>query len=142
MAFHGQGIYLKSIAQRKPHFPSISEAHNIIIDTFKNTPFKAHLMFDYYPMHKIRSVPKGVTAFRPENVVAVIALITWKAEDDGEGKYTDRARVIAHNIAEVMNNGQQNIRITKSESIGYSNYGILTRILFQLLSLIEDSHRF
>jgi hypothetical protein len=125
MAFHGQGIYFKSLAQRKPDFTSISEAHRIIIDTTKNTPFKANLIFDYYPMHTVRSVPNGVTAFRREDTVAAIVIFMWKAEDDMEGKYTDRARAIANEIAEVMNNGQRKMLITESESQGYSNYGML-----------------
>jgi hypothetical protein len=127
MVFHGQGIYLKSLAQRRPHFPSISEAHGKIIDACKNTPFKAHLIFDYYPMHKAQSVPDGATAFRREHVIAVIAIMTWKAEDDEEGKYTDQARIIANDIAGVVHKGQQEMLITESESLGYPNYGRLAK---------------
>jgi hypothetical protein len=123
MAFPGQGIYLKSLAQRKPHFSSISEAHTRIIDIHKTTPFKAHLIFDYYPMHKVRSVPESATAFRREHVVAAIVLMTWKGEDDKEGKYTDWARTIANDIAEIINAGQREMLITEPESFGYANYG-------------------
>ncbi|KAF8226547.1 FAD binding domain-containing protein [Tricholoma matsutake] len=122
IAFPGQGIYLKSLAQRKPHFPSIFAAHNKIIDICKSTPFKASLIFDYLPLQKIRSVPDGMTAFRREEVVEVFVLMTWKAEEDEEGRYTDQARVIAHEIAEIVHKGQQKMLITESESLGYSNY--------------------
>jgi len=123
MAFHGQGIYLRSLAQRMPHFPSISEAHGKIIDVCKNTPFKTHLIFDYFPMHKVRSVPDGVTAFRREHAAAVIVLMTWKADEDEEGKFTDRARVHANEIAEIVIKGQREMLMTESESLGYPNYG-------------------
>jgi hypothetical protein len=123
MAFHGQGVYLKCLAQRSPHLPSILEAQSKITDACKTTPFKTVLVFDYYPMHKVRSVPDGVTAFRREDVIAVIVLMLWKAEDDKEDKLTDRARGIANEIVGIMNKGQQEMFITESESLGYSNYG-------------------
>jgi hypothetical protein len=123
MAFHGQGVYLKSLAQRSPHFPSILEAQAKVTDACKHTPFKAVLVFDYFPMHKVRSISDGVTAFRRENVAAVIMLMLWKAEDDKEDNLIDRARGIANEIAEIVNKGQQEMLITESEGLGYLNYG-------------------
>lgn len=131
MAFPGQGIYLRSLAQREPHIHSISEAHERIVEISKTTPFKPHLIFDYYPMHKVRSVPDSATAFRREHVVAVIVLMTWKAEDDKEGKYTDWARVIANNVAEIINAGQREMLITEPEGFGYANYG--RRVRFSVI---------
>ena len=123
MAFHGQGVYLKALAQRGPHFPSIAKAHEKVIEACKNTPFQTKLVFDYFPMHKIRSVPNDATAFRRENVAAVIVLVLWKAEDDKDGGFTDQARKIANEIAGIVVEGQQELHITESESLGYTNYG-------------------
>ncbi|RDB30225.1 6-hydroxy-D-nicotine oxidase [Hypsizygus marmoreus] len=117
MAHHGQGVYMKGVAHRRPIYPSIAEAHAKVIDICKNTDFKANILFEYFSLAKASAVPAGVTAFRRDITPAVVALILWK---DDSPDNTSKAKQMAHEITEIITRSQEGV--TETECLGYSNY--------------------
>jgi len=117
MTFHGQGVYFKGLAHKKPDFESISKAHEKVIEIGKYPDFKGNVIFEYFPLAKIASVPNGTTAFRRDPTPSVMVAILWKTNS---AENSDLARTLAYDIAAVIKGGQS--EITASQSLGYSNY--------------------
>lgn len=115
--FHGQGIYMKGIAHRKPRYESISKAFDHI-QKVSGPEFRANILFEYFPLAKISAVPLDSTAFRRDPTASILVLVMWN-EDTKEN--SDRARDVAYELAEVVVEGQQGVSST--QSMGYSNYG-------------------
>ncbi|KAG6918723.1 hypothetical protein DXG01_012208 [Tephrocybe rancida] len=114
--FHGQGIYMKGLAHRKPHFDSIAKAFSHV-QSVSGPEFKVNVVFEYLPLSKISAVPAGTTAFRRDPTPSVLVLGIWK-EDTEEN--TERGRKVAHELASIVAGGQEGV--TEAQSLGYSNY--------------------
>ncbi|KAG6907434.1 hypothetical protein DXG01_008899 [Tephrocybe rancida] len=114
--FHGQGIYMKGLAHRKPHFESIAKAFSHV-QSLSGPEFKVNVMFEYLPLSKISAVPAGTMAFRRNPTSNVLVLGIWK-EDTEEN--TERGRKAAHELASIVASGQEGV--TEAQSLGYSNY--------------------
>ncbi|KAG6889203.1 hypothetical protein C0995_002663 [Termitomyces sp. Mi166 len=119
VVFHGQGMYMKGIAQRLPHFESDAKAFDYI-QKVSGPEFKVNLLFEYFPLAKVSAVPSASTAFRRDPTSSILALVIWK--DDTE-ENLERGRTVAHELAKVIIEGQQGMSST--QSLGYSNYGKL-----------------
>ncbi|KAF9459412.1 hypothetical protein BDZ94DRAFT_1268376 [Collybia nuda] len=114
---HGSCVYLKGLAHRKPHFPSISKVFDKVIDMAKNTQIQATIIYEYFPLGKIRSIPNGTTAFRRDPTNAVLISITW---EKNLVENNEKARAFAHEFAAIISGGQT--EVSASEGLGYSNY--------------------
>ncbi|KAG6864200.1 hypothetical protein C0991_011625 [Blastosporella zonata] len=114
--FHGQGIYMKGIAHRKPHFDSISKAFEHV-QSVSGPEFKANMLFEYLPLSKISDVPANATAFRRDPTPSILVLGIWKTDTEAN---TERGRKVAHELAQIVKGGQDDM--TETESLGYSNY--------------------
>lgn len=85
----------------------------------KSGEMQSIVMFEYLPCLKINSVAKNTTAFRRETEATnVLAVLIWPG---GGADKSVQAREVAYSLADILNQGQVNL--TKSESMGYSNYG-------------------
>ncbi|KAF8060169.1 hypothetical protein FPV67DRAFT_1674133 [Lyophyllum atratum] len=114
--FHGQGVYQKGLAHRKPDYQSTAKAYEKVIST--STPdFKVNLAFEYFPLGKISSVPQGTTAFRRDPTPSVLVLNLWK---ENTVENTERGRAIAHELAQIVTGGQSGV--SETQSMGYGNY--------------------
>ncbi|KAG5643862.1 hypothetical protein DXG03_009546 [Asterophora parasitica] len=114
--FHGQGIYQKGFAHQKPHYQSTAEAYEKVIDV--STPdFTINLVFEYFPLKKITSVPFGTTAFRRDATPGVLVLGVWKEDSEAN---TERARTVASELAQIITSAQRGM--TEAQSFGYGNY--------------------
>lgn len=76
------------------------------------------MIYEYFPLNKIRSVPNGVTAFRRDPTPNVLVLITWT---ENLVENNDKARIFAHELAAFISQDQPDV--SASEGLGYSNYG-------------------
>ncbi|KAF5378484.1 hypothetical protein D9615_007137 [Tricholomella constricta] len=114
--YHGQGIYMKGVAHRKPHYPSIAKANEKVMHV--STPaFKMNVVFEYFPLGKISSVPQGTTAFRRDPTPSVLVVGLW--QEDSEAN-TERGRTLSHELARIVSSGQSGV--TETQTLGYSNY--------------------
>ncbi|KAG6864277.1 hypothetical protein C0993_009051, partial [Termitomyces sp. T159_Od127] len=114
--FHGQGIYMKGIAHREPRYESIKKAFDHV-QKVSGPDFKANILFEYLPLAKIGAVPSDRTAFRRDPTASILVLVIWK-EDTKEN--SDRGKSVAHELAELVVEGQQGVSPT--QIMGYSNY--------------------
>lgn len=129
MAFHGQGIYQKGLAQRKPDFKSISKAFDKVIELHKNG-LRSTIFYEYFPLAKINSVPSDATAFRRDPTPVICLGFFWKATDTDK---TPVARAGANEISEILAAGQTDL--SASEILGYGNYGACFFVALQPLGL-------
>ncbi|KAG6821660.1 hypothetical protein H0H87_005897, partial [Tephrocybe sp. NHM501043] len=66
--------------------------------------FKANLVFEYLPLSKIGTVPRGTTAFRRDPTASVLVLTIWKEDTEAN---TERGRRVAHELAQIVKGGQE-----------------------------------
>ncbi|KAG6848905.1 hypothetical protein H0H93_012976 [Arthromyces matolae] len=126
--YHGQGVYMKGLAHRKPHFPSISKAFEYA-QSVSGPEFKATVLFEYLPLGKISTVPSAQTAFRRDPTPSILVLGIWQEDTQAN---TDRGRTVAHELGRIISEGQEGV--TSTQVHGYSNYGTSR---FQELFLVD-----
>lgn len=117
MVGHGSNVYLKGVAHRKPDYTSITKAFGRVLDVSKDG-FQANVIYEYFPLSKIRSVPNGLSAFRRDPTPSILITTMWA---DNTTDLTDHARAIAYELAGIITGGQSDI--TSTQTLGYSNYG-------------------
>jgi len=99
---HGQGVYLKGVTHRGPDHPSLEAYTHLIAMIAKKhlykPQFRLRIVFEYFPLSKMNSVPRGTTAFRKNEELNILIVVVWtpgasagarEALDlgDGEGEY-------------------------------------------------------
>ncbi|KNZ77937.1 hypothetical protein J132_02877 [Termitomyces sp. J132] len=108
--FHGQGMYMKGIAQRKPDFESITKAFDHV-QNVSVPEFKANILFEYFPLAKINAVSSNSIVFRRDPMFSVLVLMNW-TENTEEN--------VEHELAKFIVDRQQGVSPT--QILGYSNY--------------------
>lgn len=115
---HGSCVYLKGLAHRNPHYNSIAKAYEKAIELTKNTGLNCGVVYEYFPLGKVCSVPAGTTAFRRDATPGVLVVIVWK---ENTNQNTEMARSSSHKLAEILAGAQP--ELTNVQRQGYSNYG-------------------
>jgi hypothetical protein len=124
---------VKSLAQRRPDYPSTAEVCSKVIEASKNTKekFKVTVMFEYIPLAKVGSVPNDATAFRRVTAPAMVVMLLWDFDENEVEAKTARAREIANGLADVIMKAQSDM--TESESAGYANYCMMVSPLLVVM---------
>ncbi|KAF5326847.1 hypothetical protein D9619_005057 [Psilocybe cf. subviscida] len=116
IAAHGPGTYQKGTGNKSPDFPSLKRAHEKVIETVGSGKINGAVLFEYYPLQKVNTVPREATAFRREMVNNVVLILRW---DQKTVDRTVEARSIGAELLDILQGGQS--ELTTSESLGYSN---------------------
>ncbi|KAG5651066.1 hypothetical protein H0H81_010001 [Sphagnurus paluster] len=111
---HGKGVYQKGFANNHYEYQSIVQAYEKIISV-SSPEFKVNLIFEYFPIGKVISVPLSATAFRRDPAPLAVLLILWTKDAEGT---TERARTIAYDLARIVSGAE----LTEVQNFGYSNY--------------------
>ena len=77
------------------------------------------IIYEYFPLSKVNSVPVNATAFRREMTPNILFIISWKDLHDR----TEEARSVVKKLAQIILEQQVASGLTKSEAVGYTNYG-------------------
>ncbi|EAU84314.1 FAD binding domain-containing protein [Coprinopsis cinerea okayama7 len=115
MSEHGKGQYLKGVSQKSPDYPSMKKIMDKM-DGIAQKKFIPAVIYEYFPLHKVNSVPVHATAFRRETTPNVLLNFTWEGDKDR----TDEARALAKDIIDDVVAGQ--VGLSNSEKFGYTNY--------------------
>jgi len=128
---------MKGLGHRGPDYPCILEAHTRLIDgaAQNHLRFRSTILFEYFPLSKVNSVPRGTTAFMRTGESNVLILIAWTpaaapaacgALDLGETEKgnTDEARELAKELAGILLSGQEE----EGLQLGYTNYGAFASV--------------
>jgi len=107
---------MKGLHQTRPHLDSIRQGYEKVAQFSDNDEFSAALVFDYFPLAKINSVPNGRTAFRRASASNVLIMSIWK-NDTAEN--LEQGRNVAYELSDIISKGQSGI----TENVGYGNYG-------------------
>ncbi|PPR02442.1 hypothetical protein CVT24_001991 [Panaeolus cyanescens] len=114
-AGHGKGVYMKGVAHKSPVYTSIQKAYNRFVQILETGNFQGALLFEYFPLTKIKSIAAGETAFRREDALNIAVLLMWDPSEDR----TNEARPFAHELCETVVSGQ---KMSDTEILGYTNY--------------------
>ncbi|PPQ79510.1 hypothetical protein CVT25_003392 [Psilocybe cyanescens] len=117
MAVHGFGVYQKGVAHKRPHPQAIEQAHNKLVNLIKTGNFNGAILYEYFPLQKINSVPRDATAFRREFASSVLVNLTW---DNSVEDRTQEARKHSYELASLISRDGKDM--TTAETLGYSNY--------------------
>ena len=110
---------MKGVALRAPHYTFMAQTQSLAAEITKNpTPegFRISVGFEYFPLHKVTSVPRSATAFRRDPEPNVLIMVVWVNDSKDS---VDKARGYANAIAGILVGNQAD----KAQSIGYANYG-------------------
>lgn len=142
--YHGQGMYQKGVAHRTPHYPSIQKAYTHLIEAYNQSrsstshgaQFRPAMLFEYFPLKKINSIPRSETAFRRDSTPTVCISFQWDTTASagidlgaGERENVNKARGWARGIAEILLAGQADGALSETEKFAYANYGAQLRFL-------------
>lgn len=109
---------MKGVAHREPNYQSIAKVYEKVISV-SGPDFGVSIVFEYFPLTKISSIPNDATAFRRDPTPTVLFLAKWEGDSENN---TERGRNLARELAPIITGGQ-GPKITKEQSFGYSNYG-------------------
>lgn len=87
------------------------------VDQASQGGFMPAVIYEYFPLQKINSVPIRATAFRRETTPNVLITLSWDPSQDK----TEEARAISKDIIDTIVERQNGL--TSSEKFGYTNYG-------------------
>ncbi|KAG5651060.1 hypothetical protein H0H81_010042 [Sphagnurus paluster] len=113
---HGQAVYQKGSAHPNPKYTSIAQAYEKLISLSK-PGLKVNIVFEYFPLGKVISVPQGTTAFRRDPTPTLLLMAQW---EETSGIDTERAREITHEITSIVAGTQT--ELLEAERFGYGNY--------------------
>lgn len=111
--FRGQGIFLKGGSLRKPEYHSIMQAYEKITSV-SNPKARVHIVFEFFPLGKVLSIPQGVTAFRRDPTATFALMVRWK-----EGYEPEQEKEVANEAISIILNEQ---KLAGSKGFGYGNY--------------------
>ncbi|CAA7266217.1 unnamed protein product [Cyclocybe aegerita] len=120
MVTPGKGGYMKGVAIRHLHTPSMLKAHERLVEVMNNSPFKiGGILYEFFGKKAKKATPEE-TAFRRERAVDnMLILLTWDHDDSTANMEEDARRVAAELGAMVM---QNQLGLTPVEALGYGNY--------------------
>jgi hypothetical protein len=116
MAPYNRGAFMKGLHQTRPHLDTIREGLEKVMQISDNGEFSAALVFDYFPLAKINSVPNGKTAFRRTSGSNVLIISTWLNDTIENLNYGSNA---VSELSNIISKGQSEF----SQNVGYGNYG-------------------
>lgn len=114
MAAPGQNVYMKGAFQPSS-FPrtAFMQAYERVMQLSESSEHIAVLLMEYFPLHKVNSVPDDATAFRRGLRPNVLAVVYWKDDTPEKSRY---ARDAAHSISGII------AEASTVEAMGYGNY--------------------
>jgi hypothetical protein len=109
---------MKGVTQTKPHHPSALQSLERAAQ-LSNDEFSATLVFEYFPLTKIQSVPNDATAFPRAVAPNVLANVAWKHDTPDNLK---QGRDAVNELTGILAKGQAEL-----PGIDYTAYGNYSR---------------
>lgn len=125
----GRGFYFKGTVHKSQHYSSISEAFEHLIKTTcpsPHPPLQATVLFEYFPLSKINSVPNGVTAFLRHPTPGVLILVAWEQDSETDNDMSmamvESARTLSNELCDIIGKTATQDGVTNIQKFGYTNY--------------------
>ena len=80
--------------------------------------FTPTVLFEYFPLAKVNSVPIATTAFRRQLTPSTLTILRWDATHP---ERTAEAKALSSGLEEAFLGAQDGLN--NSEKLGYTNYG-------------------
>jgi hypothetical protein len=114
MSGYGRGAYLKGVTHKRPSVHSMEQILGMLGD-ISQEGFSPAVIYEYFPLQKINSVPVDSTAFRRQLDPNILITFAWEGEEDRSGQ----ARGLVNEIVNVVV-GEDTSNPARN---GYTNYG-------------------
>ena len=97
---HGQNVYMRGVSQSGSPSKDFSQAAVDYVTKFTETgEFRVGLLFEYYPLAKVNSVPSDATAFPRPISGNILTMVFWDELSDEKAK---RAREAVHELGKII----------------------------------------
>ncbi|KAJ3507214.1 hypothetical protein NLJ89_g6435 [Agrocybe chaxingu] len=116
----GQGAYMKGLAVKHLHAPSMLRAHERLSEIMSNSPFKiGGILYEFFGK-KTKFTGAEEAAFRREKAVDnALIFLSWDQDSATKGMEDEARRVAAELVAMVIQNQPG---LTPVEALGYGNH--------------------
>ncbi|KAH6915196.1 FAD binding domain-containing protein [Coprinopsis sp. MPI-PUGE-AT-0042] len=115
MSGYGKGAYLKGVTQKRRDFESMKQIL-AKLDVISQEGFTPAVIYEYFPLQKINSVPVRATAFRRQLDPNILITFAWEGEEDRSAKARDIVNKIVDDIVGPIED------VPNPDRIGYTNY--------------------
>ncbi|KAH9931212.1 uncharacterized protein B0H18DRAFT_872258 [Fomitopsis serialis] len=115
--YHGQGVYNKGVAHRKPEYESVLKAFDRVAELAAGAGPHPVVIFEYFPLHKINAIDSEETPFRRDPVPSVFVAALW-VEDTREN--LERGREMVYDLIGLVKSA--NPQLSAEQQAGYGNY--------------------
>lgn len=118
---HGRCVYFKGVSQKKPDLQSIRKAFDRAIQLSERDGFNVFMVFEYFTLSKIDSVPNGQTAYvRNPGAANVLTNVNWEQDTPDNFKYGMEG---ARELSNIILAGQTGLTEAQNAGFQYGNYG-------------------
>jgi len=118
MLLHGQGRYFKGVSHNKIDAQKVVKMYEKVVEMSReNSGLSPTVLFEYFPLGKINSVPSGATAFRRSSDPSILIAMGWKGISE---ENTERARALVYEFIKIS----QGEKVEASQRLGYTNYDL------------------
>jgi hypothetical protein len=124
IAAHGNNVYMKGVAQTKPSTATAAASFKEYVELSAAHPgfFGSSVIFEYFPLDKIRTVASDATAFRSRGPQSnVLILSHWTGKND-EVRFA-HAKKIIQVLGGIVSSAE--VEPKEDENAGYGNLGAL-----------------
>ncbi|KAH9836777.1 uncharacterized protein C8Q71DRAFT_58980 [Rhodofomes roseus] len=115
--YHGQGVYFKGAAHRRPDYETVLRAFDRAAALNAGPGPNPRVIFEYYPLQRITSHDSGETPFRRDCIPSALVVALW-GEDTQEN--STRGREMVYELIGLLKDA--NPQLSEEEKAGYSNY--------------------
>ena len=113
MARHGQNVYMKGcFAPTAIPRATLHQAFSRAMELSEPEEYTVAVLFEYFPLGKVNSVPDDATAYRRHLAPNVLTMIYAKEESEEAFKYS---RDAAHELCGLITG-------KAADNLGYGNY--------------------
>ncbi|KAI5894316.1 FAD-binding domain-containing protein [Schizophyllum commune H4-8] len=114
---HGQGVYQKGVAHKKPDLDSLQYAYDRVVELAEKEGPTPVILFEYFPLKKIVAKGGDTSAFRRDPYPSILVNAFWK-EDTPEN--VKRGRDIVYDIIAKIKTFNPDMSAEQQQ--GYGNY--------------------
>ncbi|TRM68487.1 hypothetical protein BD626DRAFT_116866 [Schizophyllum amplum] len=117
VAYHGQGVYQKGVAHKKPDYETIQAAFDRVVELCEKPGPNPNIMFEYFPLHKVVAKSGDTSAFRRDPYPSVLVNAFWVEDTEENLKL---GKEIVYEMCAMIKKSSPELSAEQQQ--GYGNY--------------------
>ncbi|TEB23719.1 FAD binding domain-containing protein [Coprinellus micaceus] len=115
---HGYCYYLRGFSHKPTDYQSVVLMVDKMTRIHQEGVFTPTVMFEYFPLAKVNSVPIATTAFRRQLTPSILTVLRW---DAAYPEKAAEAKILSAGLEGAFLRAQDGLN--NSDKLGYTNYG-------------------